>query len=85
MCQTKRLWKISQPDVEVKGNVRFDLEFVLLCGLKNAVVCSIIVLEQFAVQKPEKKGDGGLHLKIKSHRLVLGEESVFLEMRKKHQ
>lgn len=55
--RTKKLRKMPQPDVEVKRNVRFDLELVLLCGLKNAVVSSIIVLEQLAVQKPEKKGD----------------------------
>lgn len=76
---------MPQPDVKVKRDVRFDLEFVLLCWLKNAVVCSITVLEQLAIQKPERKGDDGLRLKIKSRWLFLGEESVFLEMWEKHQ
>lgn len=67
---------IHPPDVEVKGDVRFDSQFVFLRWLKYTVVCAIIVLEQLAVQKPEKKGDGEFRL-IMSSRLGLGEESIF--------
>lgn len=40
---------IFPPDVEVKGDVRFDLQFVLLRWLKYTVVCAVIVFEQLAV------------------------------------
>lgn len=39
----------------MKGDVRFDLQFVFLCWLKYTVVCAIIVLKQLAVQKPERE------------------------------
>lgn len=47
---------ILPPDVEVKGDVRFDLQFVFLVRLKYTVVCALVVLEQLAVQKPERRG-----------------------------
>lgn len=53
---------IPPPDVEVKGNVRFDLQFVFLRWLKYTVVCAIIVLEQLTVQKSEEEGDGKFSL-----------------------
>ncbi len=53
---------ILPPDVEVKGDVRFDSQFVFLRWLKYTVVCAFIVLEQLAVQKPEKTGDGEFDL-----------------------
>lgn len=43
------------PDVEVKSDVRFDLQFVFQPGLKYTVVCAVVVLEQLTVQKPERK------------------------------
>lgn len=51
-----------QPDIEVKGNVRFDLQFVVVHWLKYTFVRSIVVLEQLVVQKTERKGDGDLDL-----------------------
>lgn len=53
---------ILPPDVEVKGDVRFDSQFVFLRWLKYAVVCAIVVLEQLTVQKSEREGDGELGL-----------------------
>ena len=52
----------TSPYVEVKGDVSFYLQFVLLCWLKYTVLCTIIVLEQLTVQKSEGKGDGELDL-----------------------
>lgn len=53
---------VSSPDVEVKGDVWFDPQFVVLCRLKYTVVCSIVVLQQLTVQKSETKGDDDLRL-----------------------
>lgn len=55
--QGDRKHLILPPDVEVKGDVRFDLQLVSLCRLKYTVVCTIIVPEQLTVQKPENIGD----------------------------
>ncbi len=49
---------IVPPDVEVKGDVGFDLQFARLRWLKYTVVCAVIVLEEFTVEKPERIGDG---------------------------
>lgn len=40
---------ILPPDVEVKGDVRFDLQFVFLGRLKYAVIGALVVFEQLAV------------------------------------
>lgn len=58
----ERKYLIVSPDIEVKGDVRFDLQFVVLCRLKYTVVCAVIVLEQLTVQKPERKADGEFDL-----------------------
>lgn len=60
--QGQRRHLILPPDVEVKGDVRFDPQFVFLHWLKYTVVCAIVVLEQLTVQKPEGKGNGELDL-----------------------
>ena len=62
VTEEKRKHLILPPDVEVKGDVRFDLQFVVLRWLEYTVVCAVIVLEQLTVQKPERKGDGGVGL-----------------------
>lgn len=41
----------------MKGDVRFDSQLVFLSWLKYTVVCSIKVLQQLAVQKPESTGE----------------------------
>lgn len=51
---------ILPPDVKVKSDVRFDPQFVFFRWLKYTVVCTIIVLEEFTVQKPERQEDGEL-------------------------
>ena len=47
----------SSPYVEVKGDVRFDPQLVLLGWLKYTVVCSIKVLEQLTVEKPKSTAE----------------------------
>lgn len=42
---------IISPNVEVKGDVRFDLQFLVLRDLKYTVVCTLKVLQQLTVQK----------------------------------
>lgn len=45
------------PDVEVKGDVSFDLQFVVPRWLKYTVVCAVVVSQQLTVQEPARKGD----------------------------
>lgn len=47
--------KYFLPDVEVKGNVWFNLQLVFLCWLKYAVLVAILVFKDLAVEKPERK------------------------------
>lgn len=49
---------ILPPDVEVKGDVRLDLQFVCVRWLKYTLVCAVIVFDQLAVQKPGGKEIG---------------------------
>lgn len=44
------------PDVEVKGDVRFNLQLVFLCWLKYAVLVAFLVFQDLAVEKPERRG-----------------------------
>lgn len=71
------------PDVEVKGNVRFDLEHAVLRWLEYAVVCAVVVSEQLAVQKPEQRR---WWVTLKSCADCFQERwELFLEMEGEHQ
>lgn len=52
----KREKKYFLPDVEVKGDVRFNLQLVFLCWLKYAVLVAFLVFQDLAVEKPERRG-----------------------------
>ena len=45
------------PDVEVKGDVRFDPQSVFLCSLEYAAFRPLVVLQQLAVQKARSSSD----------------------------
>lgn len=47
--------KYFLPDVEMKGNVRFNLQLVFLCRLKYAVLVAVLEFKDLAVEKPERK------------------------------
>lgn len=54
--EEKRKKKNILPDVEVKGDVRLDLQLVFLCWLKYAVLVAFLVFQDLAVEKPERRG-----------------------------
>lgn len=67
---------IATPDVKVKGDVGFELQFVFLPRLKYTVG-TVIVFEELTVQKPEEEGDAELSLEIISGGLILGRAEYF--------
>lgn len=64
------------PNVEVKGDVRLDPQFVILRRFKYTVVCPLIVLEQLTVQKPESQGEDEIDLKYPTD-AVSGQGRIF--------